>query len=261
LTILTLTTDFGLKDGFPAVLKGVIWGICPDAKIADITHEISPQNILEGAFALWRAYSFFPPKTVHIAVVDPGVGTQRRAFAAQMGEQFFVGPDNGIFTAIYEDVKRSDLPLQIVHLTVEKYWLPNVSHTFHGRDIFAPVGAYLANGVALTDLGPLIDDPVRLILPVPERSSMGWRAHVTGVDVFGNLSTDLRLSHLYGGRDPIFRLNGREVRGMVTSYGERRAGELVALVNSEDFIELAIVNGNAGKLLNAQVGDIVEVIQ
>jgi S-adenosylmethionine hydrolase len=261
LTILTLTTDFGLKDGFSSVLKGVIWGICPDAKIADITHEISPQNILEGAFALWRAYSFFPPKTVHIAVVDPGVGTQRRPLAAQMGEQFFVGPDNGIFTPIYEDAKRSNLPLQIVHLTVQKYWLPNVSHTFHGRDIFAPVGAHLANGVALNDMGQVVDDPLHIVLPVPERTSTGWSAHVTVVDVFGNLTTDLRLSHLSKEGDAIFRVNGREVRGLVSSYGERRAGELVALVNSEDFIELAIVNGNAAKFLNAQAGDIIEVIQ
>jgi S-adenosyl-L-methionine hydrolase (adenosine-forming) len=178
-----------------------------------------------------------------------------------MGEQFFVGPDNGIFTPIYNDAKRLNLPLQIVHLTVQKYWLPNVSHTFHGRDIFAPVGARMANGVALTDLGPVIDDPVRIVLPVPERTPNGWRAHVTVVDVFGNLTTDLPASHLSKEGDPLFRLDGREVRGLVTSYGERSVGELVALVDSENFIELAIVNGNAAILLNAQVGDIVEVIQ
>jgi S-adenosylmethionine hydrolase len=263
LTILILTTDFGLKDGFSSVLKGVIWGICPDAKIADITHEISPQNILEGAFALWRAYSFFPPKTVHLAVVDPGVGTQRRPLAAKMGEQFFVGPDNGIFTPIYNDAKRLNLPLQIVHLTVQKYWLPNVSHTFHGRDIFAPVGAHLANGVALTDMGPVVDDPVHIVLPVPERTPTGWRAHITVVDIFGNLTTDLSALLVNDEkirRDIIFRIKEREVHGLVNSYGARSPGDLIALVDSENYIELAIVNENAAQNLQVHVGDIVEVI-
>jgi S-adenosylmethionine hydrolase len=194
-------------------------------------------------------------------VVDPGVGTQRRPIAGRLGEHTFVGPDNGLFTPIFDDASRLGWSVEIIHLTNERYWLPAVSHTFHGRDIFAPVAAHLANGVALTDLGESIDDPVRIVLPAPGKTSTGWHAHVTVVDVFGNLTTDLPASYLPEGRVARFRLHGREVRGLVTSYGERSVGELVALVDSENFIELAIVNGSAAKLLNAQVGDIVEVIQ
>ena len=260
MSVITLTTDFGLKDGFTAVLKGVIWGICPEAQIADITHSITPQNISEGAIALWRAYTFFPAGTMHIGVVDPGVGTQRRPIAAHLGEHTFIGPDNGLFTPIYDDATRLGCAVEIIHLTNNRYWLPVVSHTFHGRDIFAPVAAHLAKGVDLRELGPLIDDPVRLVLPVPEKTSFGWHAHVTVVDVFGNLTTDLPAACLAEGEEALFRLRGREVRGMVSSYGQRSPGELVALVDSENFIELAIVNGNAARILQAQVGDIVEVI-
>jgi hypothetical protein len=145
-------------------------------------------------------------------------------------------------------------------LTNAHYWLPVVSRTFHGRDIFAPVAAYLAKGVALRKLGPLIHDPVCLVLPVPEKTSFGWHAHVTVVDVFGNLTTDLPAAFLLPGESALFRLREHEVRGMVSSYGQRSSGELVALVDSENFIELAIVNGNAARSLQAQVGDIVEVI-
>ena len=258
--VITLTTDFGLKDGFSAVLKGVIWGICPEAQIADITHSITPQNISEGAIALWRAYAFFPAGTVHIAVVDPGVGTERRSIAARLGEHTFVGPDNGLFTPIFDNANQLGFDREIVQLTNARYWLPIVSHTFHGRDIFAPVAAHLAKGVNLRELGPLIDDPVRLVMLVPEKTSFGWHAHVTVVDVFGNLTTDLPASCLADGEEVLFRLRGRDVRGMVSSYGQRSIGELVALVDSENYIELAIVNGNAARILQAQVGDIVEVI-
>jgi S-adenosylmethionine hydrolase len=154
--ILTLTTDFGVKDGFVATMKGVIWSICPSAQIADISHSINPQNVLEGAFVLWRAYSFFPAGSVHVAVIDPGVGTRRRPMAAHLGEHYFVGPDNGLFTPIYEDAEKNGWPKEIIELKNKKYFLSEVSHTFHGRDIFAPVGAALANGVALADLGPVL---------------------------------------------------------------------------------------------------------
>jgi hypothetical protein len=157
----TLTTDFGLKDGFVGTLKGVIWSICPLAQIADISHLIAPQNVLEGAFALWRAYPFFPAGTVHLAVVDPGVGTSRRPLAARLGAHYFVGPDNGLFTPIYEDAEKNGWPLETVHLANEKYFLAQVSRTFHGRDIFAPVAAHLASGIPLADLGPLIANPKR----------------------------------------------------------------------------------------------------
>lgn len=257
--ILTLTTDFGLKDGFVGTLKGVIWSICPTAQIADISHHVTPQNVLEGAFALWRAYPFFPTGTVHVAVVDPGVGTRRRPIAARLGAHYFVGPDNGLFTPEYRDAEKNGWPVQVVHLTNEKYFLAQVSRTFHGRDIFAPVAAHLAKGIPLAELGPFISDPLRLSMPEPEKSPTGWRAHVTVVDIFGNLTTDLPAALLAGIAQVSFRLRGREVHGLVASYGHSQSGELVALVDSENFLELAVVNGSAARVLGAQVGDVVEV--
>jgi S-adenosyl-L-methionine hydrolase (adenosine-forming) len=257
---LTLTTDFGLKDGFVGTMKGVIWSICPAAQIADISHNVSPQNVLEGAFALWRAYAFFPTGSVHVAVVDPGVGTRRRPIAASVGAHFFVGPDNGLFTPMFEDAEKKGWSVKIAHLLNEKYFLQEVSRTFHGRDIFAPVAAHLANGVPLADLGPAITDPLRLAMPKPEKTLNGWHAHVTVVDVFGNLTTDLPAAALAEHPQITFHLRGREVHGLVASYGHKAAGELVALVDSENYIELAVVNGSAAQVLGAKIGDEVEVV-
>jgi S-adenosylmethionine hydrolase len=259
--VITLTTDFGIKDGFIGTLKGVIWNICHSAQIADISHAITPQNIFEGAFTLWRAYSFFPSGSIHIAIVDPGVGTNRRPIAARIGYHTFVGPDNGLFTPIYEDADKNGWMMGVVHLTNEKYFLPNISRTFHGRDLFAPVAAYLANGVPLADLGPAVTDPIRIQLPRPEKTDNGWRAHITVVDVFGNCTTDLPAESIADRENILFRLHGREVRGLVESYGHRNPGDLVALVDSENFVEIAVVNGNAAHVIGIQVGDVVEVVE
>jgi S-adenosylmethionine hydrolase len=259
--VISLTTDFGSQDGFVGTLKGAIWSICPAAQIADISHAITPQNVLQGALTLGRAYPFFPNGTVHVAVVDPGVGTSRRPIAACLGKHFFVGPDNGLFTPAFEQAEKNGWPLEVVHLTNERFWLPAVSHTFHGRDIFAPVAAHLARGVPFTDLGPALSDPVRIALPKPEKIPGGWRAHVTIVDIFGNCTLDLPAAFLAGRPDPLFRLRGREVRGLVDSYGHRQSGELIALVDSENYIEIALVNGSAAALTGARVGDEVEVVE
>ena len=257
--VITLTTDFGLKDGFAGTLKGVIWSICPEARIADITHSVSPQNILEGALVLERAWQFFPSGTIHLAVVDPGVGTQRRPLAMQVGEGFFVGPDNGLFTPLFESAEKNGWPMEIIHLTNPKYWLPQVSPTFHGRDIFAPVAAHLANGVPLPDLGLLIKDPLRIQLPKPERTSTGWRAHVVGIDAFGNLAPDLTAGWLLKPESVVLRIGRHQIHGILEAYGQRPAGELIALADSEGRLELAVVNGSAAQRTGAQVGDGVEV--
>jgi S-adenosylmethionine hydrolase len=191
MSIITLLTDFGLKNGFAGVLKGVIWNIAPDSHIADITHEITPQNIMEGAIALWRAAVFFPAGTIHVAVVDPGVGTARRPIAAQIGDQYFVGPDNGIFTPLMEQAESKGQAVKVFQLDNPKYWLPEVSHTFHGRDIFAPVAGHLAAGVLLDKIGTPVKDPVRLVMPQPVRIERGWRGQVVLIDVFGNIATNL----------------------------------------------------------------------
>ncbi len=257
--VITLLTDFGTKDGFVGTMKGVIWKIIPAAQIADISHEITPQNVMEGAITLWRAAPFFPAGTVHIAVVDPGVGTGRRLMAASIGEHFFVGPDNGLFTPLIESAEKTGKPMTFVQLDQPQYWLPSVSHTFHGRDIFAPVGAHLAAGVPLESLGKPFTDPVLLSMLKPQKTANGFTAHVTVVDVFGNLTTDLQASEIVG-KDITINYKGREINGIAPSYGHRQPGEIIALVDSEDYLEIAVVNGSAAKVTGGKVGDAVEVI-
>lgn len=260
MTIISLTTDFGNRLGFVGVLKGVIYTIAPDVKIVDLSHMIPPQDIHEGAFTLWRSYPFFPQGTVHVYVVDPGVGTKRRPLAALIDDQYYVGPDNGTLTPIIEDAERAQAKIEFVELNNSKYFLPKVSRTFHGRDIFSPVAAHLANGVALSELGAPFTDPIRIKLTRPEKTSNGFTAHVTVIDIFGNITTDLPASALQGRTDMLFHLRGAEVNGLVESYGHRSPGNLVAVIDSEDFVEIAVVNGNATQKLNAQVGDVVDVI-
>ena len=258
--IITLTTDFGQKDGFAGVLKGVIWGICPEVQIADITHGITPQNVMEAALALQRAAPFFPGGAIHIAVVDPGVGTNRRPMAARLGDHYFVGPDNGIFSPMIEEAQRRDWDSVFVQLDRAEYWLPEVSRTFHGRDVFAPVGAHLARGVNITDLGSRFNNPIMLPLPRPVHTSSGWDAHITIVDTFGNITLDLRADQVEAKDGVQFLIKGRRINGMVESYGRWERGELIALVDSEGFIEIAVVNGSAARDLQAAVGDTVQVL-
>lgn len=258
--LITLTTDFGQQDGFVGTMKGVIWGICPGARIADISHQIPPQDVQAGAIALWRAAPYFPAGTVHIAVVDPGVGTDRRPLALRLGTHYFVGPDNGLFTPLILDAFDRAESVEFFHLDNSAFWLPKVSSTFHGRDIFSPVGAHLANGVTLAELGTPVSDLVWLPLLRPERTGTGWRAHVLVIDVFGNLTLDLRPNQFDGNPQVTFRVHGREISGLAPSYGYRKAGELIALVDSEDFIEIAVVNGSAARELEARIGDVVEVV-
>ena len=260
MTVLSITTDFGLINGFVGVMKGVIYGITPDVRIVDISQLISAQNVLEGAYTMWRAVPFFPPGSVHVGVVDPGVGTQRRPIGARLGDQYFIAPDNGLLTPLILDAESNGGIVEFVHLDNPKYWLPKVSNTFHGRDIFAPTGAYLAAGVPLSELGRLITDPVRLDMPRPEKTKNGWLAHITIIDVFGNLATDLPAESIEGRQNVLIRVHGHEIDGIVDSYGHREVGDLVALVDSEYHVEVAVVNGSAAKRIGAQVGDVVEVI-
>jgi S-adenosyl-L-methionine hydrolase (adenosine-forming) len=257
---ISLLTDFGLKDGYVGVMKGVIWGIAPQAQIADITHLIQPQNVLEGALALGRAAFYFPPDTVHVGVVDPGVGTARRPIAARLGEHFFVGPDNGLCTLLVAQARQAGGPVRFVHLDQPRYWLAQVSHVFHGRDIFSPVAAHLINGVPIEALGSLIDDLHLLNLPIPERTTRGWRGQVTLVDHFGSLSTNLTGANLVGMEKVAVRIAGREIHGLVKTFGERPSGELVAMIDSSNALSICVVNGDAASQLNVQAGEPVEIV-
>jgi len=262
--IITLMTDFGIKDGNVGVMKGVIWGICPQAQISDLSHMIGPQNVREASLILLRSAPYFPKGTVHVVVVDPGVGTARRPMAAMIGDCFYVGPDNGVITLLLEHAEKENRSCKFIRLDRTKYWLPDVSHVFHGRDIFSPVGAHLANSVPLSELGTEFSDPVRLQLPHPQRTNTGWRGEVIHVDHFGNISSNIRVENLGDDlqkKDKIIvKLNGVEIKGMVDTFGERPDGEVVALLGSTGNLIVSVVNGSAANKLNVKVGDGIEAI-
>ena len=260
MTVITLTTDFGTRDGNVGVMKGVIWGIAPDANIADISHDIAPQNIHQAAFVLTRHVFNFPEDTVHVVVVDPGVGTERRPIAAQVGSQRFVGPDNGVFTPMFQTAEKEGWPVRVIHTDNPKYWRGEISHVFHGRDIFAPVGAYLATGVPLGKLGTPIHDPVRIPLPQPKRKETGVIGEVIHIDRFGNIFSNIRRDELVDLGDVEVSLCGATINSLVQTFGERAPGELIALYSSTDDLIIAEVNGDAGKRLNAKVGDEIKVV-
>jgi len=260
MAVLSLMTDFGLKDGNVGVMKGVIWGIAPDAQISDLSHLITPQNVAEAALILFRAAPYFPAGTVHLAVVDPGVGTARRAMAAQIGSQFYVGPDNGTITLW---LKKSSSAARFVALDKPEYWLKEVSHVFHGRDIFAPAAAHLAAGTPLEALGTAFSDPVLLNLPQPQPTANGLRGEVIHIDHFGNITSNIRAEDLGARLQTPQRLGvkigGAKIDGLVNTFGERATDELVALMGSTGNLLACVVNGSAAARLKANVGDLFEV--
>ena len=252
---ISLLTDFGLSDEYVGVMKGVIWGIAPDAAIADISHAVPPQNVLHGALLLGRAYRYFPAGSIHLAVVDPGVGTARRGIALRVGEHTFVGPDNGLFTVPLSGGE----PFTAVSLDNPAYRLPAVSRTFHGRDVFAPAAAHLANGVPLAELGEPVSDPVTLDIPRSLRIANVWNAQVLLVDAFGNLITNLTEADLQGQAVAEVRCQGQVIQGVEVTFGSRRPGELLAMFDSSGSLSLCVVNGSAAERLGTGAGARVEV--
>jgi len=258
-SIITLLTDFGLKDGNVGVMKGVILGIAPQARLVDLSHLVGPQDVRQAAWILWRAAPYFPDGTIHLAVVDPGVGTKRRPMAARLGPQLFVGPDNGLVTRLLEGAERLRQPTQFFLLDRPELWLPEVSDVFHGRDIFAPVAAHLANGASLEQAGSPLADPVRLLLPRPAVVPGGVRGVVEHIDHFGNVRTNITREDCSQQTPASLRIAGTQVKGVVRTFGERPPGELIALFGSSGDLIVAVVDGNAASRLGATVGDEVEV--
>jgi len=262
MTTITLMTDFGLKDGNVGVMKGVIWGICPGVHIADLSHLIGAQNIHEAALILARSATYFPKGTIHVVVVDPGVGTRRRPMAAKIGDWFYVGPDNGTITLLVERAVQENWPRQFVELDKPNYWLSKVSYVFHGRDVFSPVAAHLAKGVPLTSVGSDFTDPVLLSLPKPVKIKDGWRGEVIHVDYFGNIASNIRVENLGEAAQTkeqiVIRLGNIEIHGLVNTFGERTEGDLIALFGSTGNLIVSVVNGNAAGKLGAKVGDVLE---
>jgi len=261
MSLITIMTDFGVRDGFTAVMKGVILNIAPATTIIDVTHLISPQNVREGAIVFGRGAGYYPDGTIHICVVDPGVGTARRPLAARFDTQTYVGPDNGLITLMHARAKREGWPMAFYHLNQSKYWLPEISNIFHGRDIFAPVAAHLAAGVPLASVGSPIDDPVLFLLSPVESTPNGVRGEIIHIDHFGNIATNIRQADLSQLGEASVTVRGVEMRRLVRTFGDRAPGELVALINSVGELAIAVVNGNAGQRLGAQVGDSVEVVR
>lgn len=242
----TLLTDFGTADYFVGAVKGAILSVNPNVAIVDITHEIPAQDIEGGAFTLLAAYQTFPPGTIHLAVVDPGVGSERRPIIVTANDQFFVGPDNGLFSYIYD----REPSHHTYHVTAEKYFRPDPSSTFHGRDIFAPVAAALSTGVTPEQLGPEINDAVRGL-------SLETSFRIIHIDQFGNCVTNITRKAFAG---KSLSINGRTIGGVRNFYGEGQADELFAIWGSAGFLEISMNGGSAAKMLNAKRGDMVNFL-
>ena len=254
--LITLTTDFGDDSPYAAVMKGVILALNPAARLLDLSHRVPPQDVRHASYFLGTAVPFFPPGTIHVAVVDPGVGSDRAALYAEAGGQRLVGPDNGVFTGVF----RHHPPTVVRRLADRRFWRPNVSDTFHGRDVFAPVAAHLSLGVDPADLGPELREPLLLHGHTAATFGSRWGGEVQVVDHFGNVITNIPADGLkslpvrvaFGGAEP------HPIR-WVRTYSDAAPGELVCLFSSDGFFEVAEVNGNAARRLGVRVGVAVEI--
>ena len=257
---ISLLTDFGHRDPYVGVMKGVIACRCPDAQVIDLCHEVEPQNVAQAAYLLHTSYTYFPPGTVHVAVVDPGVGGPRRVVCARVGGYTFLAPDNGLLWPVVEEGQ----PEALVHVTNADYFLPEVSRTFHGRDVFAPVAAALASGVAIGELGPAIERIEPLSALGPRESASGeMTGVVVHVDRFGNLVTNLeerwlrpRVADM---GSAVVRVADAAVHGVSETYSRVPAGELLALFGSTGRLEISVCLGNAAERLGVGVGSAVAV--
>ena len=249
MTIITLTSDFGLLDPYVGIMKGVMLGIAAGAQLVDLSHDIPPQDIDEATYALKSAVPFFPDGSVHLAIVDPGVGSDRRPLLITTERASFVGPDNGIFTFALDEPGS-----QAWVLDQPAYWLPEISRTFHGRDIFAPVAAHCACGVSPARLGTRIDDPVRRPALIAERLGNGEiGGHVIHVDRFGNLISNIPVGWL-GDATWICEVGGERVVGPSQTYASASPGELLFLISSKGTVAIAVRERNASQRLGIRAG-------
>jgi len=257
--IITLTTDFGLADGYAGAMKGIILGICPEAAVVDISHDIRPQAVRQAAYVLSTITPHFPPGAVHLVVVDPGVGTDRRPIAVRSGRATYVAPDNGVLSLALA----IDPPHMAVHLDADRPF----SATFHGRDLFAPAAARLACGLDLSDLGERVPPADLVTLPclsAQRRPDGSWLGHIQHVDRFGNLISDIQPSALNlqaaaSNAEGTVWVGKERIAGVVRTYGDVAPGQIVAYVGSTGHLEIAVRDGNAAARLGVGVGDDVRV--
>ena len=256
--IITLTTDFGSADSLVGSMKGVILTIQPDAEIIDITHNVLPYDLLDGALAIGTAYKFFPPRTIHIVVVDPGVGTERRPVLATAGQHYFIAPDNGVLSMVYQ----SEESLTVRHITSEHYFLQPVSNTFHGRDIFSPVAAWLSKNTQSSSFGEEMTDFVRFALPKPKAAGSGAKGIVLRADNFGNLLTNFTpedLPQVLAGSNFKMHVGTAEISRLAETFGNGGPNEPILVLGSSGFFEVAVNRGSAAKTTGAGRGAEVTV--
>jgi hypothetical protein len=257
--IITLTTDFGETDGYVAAIKGVILGICPTARLVDVTHSVAPGDIRSGAYILRTITPYFPPGTVHMAVVDPGVGSARKAIAIRTEAQILVGPDNGLFSFVLENSP----PLNVHSIENQRYIRSNISATFHGRDIFAPAAAHLASGIQIDAMGPPCP------FSHPDWSSVTMeqgciRGEIIHTDRFGNIITNIEGRHLkvlFQDDAIAIEVGGQTVPGLSATYSEAPPGTLLALIGSSGHLEIAINGGHAASFLGVHHGHMISVLR
>lgn len=252
--IITITTDFGLEDYFVGVMKGVMLSINPDARLVDLNNNIDKHDILKAAVSLNNSYYFFPSGSVHLVVVDPGVGSSRKPVTVKAGDHYFVGPDNGVFTLIY---KKYD-SFEVREITNSSCMLDNISSTFHGRDIFAPAAAHVSVEKKIDHVGGIVNDPVTINLNYPSVTDSGIIGKVVYKDIFGNLITNIK-AEMIDGKD-IVRISGVTIPGISCSYSDVAKGYPVALIGSSGYLEIAVNMGNAAEYFGGDQLD-VEVIK
>jgi S-adenosylmethionine hydrolase len=249
MTVVTFLTDFGTSDGFAAAMKGVVLGIAPDVRLVEATHDIAPGDVEAGAWVLCQFWSLYPSGTVHVAVVDPGVGSSRKALAVQADDRVIVAPDNGLVTRVLESASH----WRCVEIREARFFRPVISATFHGRDIFAPVAAHLAAGISLEELGPPLEKPVMMQIEPPTRSEREVRGRVVHIDKFGNVITDIPADWI----DERYRfaIGERRVGPLSSSYSDAGIGELVAVIGSAGTVEIAARGAAAAEKTGAARGD------
>lgn len=258
-TFITLTTDFGYKDPYVGIMKGVILYINPHAGIIDISHGIPPQDIMEASLVLRSSYNYFPNGTIHVAVVDPGVGNNRRPILVSTQYYYFIGPDNGIFSFAFEENHK------VRHLMATHYFLPSEDSTFDGRDVFAPVAAWLSKGIDAENFGEPIDDYVKMSIPRPEKVADNLlEGEILSIDRFGNVSSNISrkdIKDLLNSEGPLgdipelkIMIKGQEIRGLSRFYAQTFNKGPAAIINSSGLLEIYIYRGNAAKLLELKKG-------
>lgn len=255
--VLTLTTDFGLSDHYVGVMKGVILEICPQARIVDISHDVTPFEIPEGAYLIAQAYRYFPKKTVHVVVVDPGVGSLRRPILMEAAGQYFIAPDNGVLAMIYAHEKH-----KIRVITNEGYFRKPVSRTFHGRDIFAPVAAHIAAGAPPARMGKPVNDYLRPAFERPMQSGKHiWDGRILKIDRFGNIITNFHVTDFpdLDRRSFSMTVGARPTSILVRSYSESAPGELFVIAGSSGYLEVSVNQGSAAKMLGCHSGSAAEL--